>query len=189
MQTYPFGTAVVADVGRTVKLCWGHAAAVDNVFNVNVGDFVVHGPNVGEASCTRGDADASFVCAVQVTGAGLSGTNRILILDRSVNRFEAGVSNNPWGGACTCPNGEVYQVADNGDSCGSLQCSGGTAGTCNQHSGPWSGNRVVCGLGACTARHQNMIGTNIRIEPLWGTTDAEKDAACCQLCNAHSWSK
>ena len=29
-----------------------------------------------------------------------------------------------------------------------------------------------------------MIGTNIRIEPLWGTTDAEKDAACCQLCNA-----
>ena len=29
------------------------------------------------------------------------------------------------GGSCTCPDGSVYQVGDNGDGCGSLACVGG----------------------------------------------------------------
>jgi len=49
-----------------------------------------------------------------------------------------------WGGSCTCPNGEVYQVADNGDSCGSLACNGGTSGTCNRWDGAWSKRGVWC---------------------------------------------
>ena len=37
-----------------------------------------------------------------------------------------------WGGTCTCPDGEVYQVGDfdNDDYCGSLACIGGVAGSC-----------------------------------------------------------
>lgn len=30
-----------------------------------------------------------------------------------------------WGGECTCPNGQTYEVGDNIDSCGSLACYGG----------------------------------------------------------------
>ena len=50
-----------------------------------------------------------------------------------------------WGGSCTCPNGETYEVGDNKDSCGSLACVGGTSGTCNkQNNGPWSNRKVIC---------------------------------------------
>ena len=49
-----------------------------------------------------------------------------------------------WGGTCTCPNGQVYQVADNGDACGSLSCVGGHSGTCNRYDGPWTYHGVVC---------------------------------------------
>lgn len=49
-----------------------------------------------------------------------------------------------WGGSCTCPDGQVYQVGDNGDACGSLACVGGTPGTCNQNEGAWSNRQVNC---------------------------------------------
>ena len=49
-----------------------------------------------------------------------------------------------WGGACTCPNGETYQVGDNNDRCDSLACVGGTSGTCNSKGGPWSNRKVIC---------------------------------------------
>lgn len=51
-----------------------------------------------------------------------------------------------WGGDCTCPDGEVYEVGDNLDSCGSLACRGGTAGKCNRKKGRWSRRKVICGL-------------------------------------------
>lgn len=49
-----------------------------------------------------------------------------------------------WGGVCTCPNGKQYLVGDNRDGCRSLACVGGTAGTCAQHTGDWSGRKVIC---------------------------------------------
>lgn len=49
-----------------------------------------------------------------------------------------------WGGTCTCPDGQVYQVGDMYDQCGTLWCLGGTAGQCNSYEGPWSRNSVVC---------------------------------------------
>lgn len=49
-----------------------------------------------------------------------------------------------WGGTCTCPNGGVYLVGDNQDSCGSLACIGGVKGTCNQYSGDWARRKVIC---------------------------------------------
>jgi hypothetical protein len=50
-----------------------------------------------------------------------------------------------WGGSCTCPDGQVYQVSDNGDGCGSLACEGGISGECNRKSGWWSMRKVTCG--------------------------------------------
>ena len=38
-----------------------------------------------------------------------------------------------WGGSCTCPNGQVYEVGDRGDLCGSLACFGGSPGMCNRY--------------------------------------------------------
>merc|ERR1712207_85680 len=58
-------------------------------------------------------------------------------------RWEPGVGG--WGGECTCPDGQTYQVGDNDDRCGSLACEGGTAGTCHQFSEPSRvGYKVTC---------------------------------------------
>jgi len=49
-----------------------------------------------------------------------------------------------WGGSCTCPDGQVYQVGDNGDFCKTIACHGGEAGKCHREEGPWAHNKVVC---------------------------------------------
>jgi hypothetical protein len=50
-----------------------------------------------------------------------------------------------WGGVCTCPDGQTYQVGDNNDSCGSLACVGGTPGQCNKEAvADRQGMKVVC---------------------------------------------
>jgi len=52
-----------------------------------------------------------------------------------------------FGGTCTCPNGEIYQVADNNDSCGSFACINGISGNvCYTKNGPWSNKKVICSL-------------------------------------------
>jgi len=51
-----------------------------------------------------------------------------------------------WGGECTCPDGSVYQVGDNGDSCETLACIGGTYSLCNHQAGLWSHRKVICNL-------------------------------------------
>ena len=58
--------------------------------------------------------------------------------------------NGGWGGYCTCPDGTTHGVADNGNSCGSLACTGGTAGVCNQALGDWSYKSMTCGSAATT---------------------------------------
>lgn len=50
-----------------------------------------------------------------------------------------------WGGTCTCPNGEVYQVGDNNDGCQTLACIGGVAGSCTGDNPGGAGYRVICG--------------------------------------------
>merc|ERR1712216_317429 len=51
-----------------------------------------------------------------------------------------------WGGKCTCPNGEVYEVGDNNNACGSLACIGGTSGSCErQYKSERAGKRATCG--------------------------------------------
>jgi len=60
-------------------------------------------------------------------------------------REVAGVGLN-WGGICTCPDGQFYEVGDNGDSCGSLACEGGSSGTCGEGiiSSENGGMKVTC---------------------------------------------
>lgn len=55
----------------------------------------------------------------------------------SPNVLIPGALQNSWGGACTCPNGEVYQVAETG-------CVGGAAGRINRRGGSWSHHKVNC---------------------------------------------
>lgn len=51
-----------------------------------------------------------------------------------------------YGGYYTCPDGSTYEVGEvAGTSCGALDGVGGVAGECFKKSGPWSGNKVVCG--------------------------------------------
>lgn len=61
-----------------------------------------------------------------------------------VEKNVAGVGG--WGGSCTCPDGQVYQVGDQNNYCKSLACIGGTSGKCNRHSGTWSNTKVTCGV-------------------------------------------
>ena len=58
-----------------------------------------------------------------------------------------------WGGSCTCPDGQTYQVGDLwGNSanstakgeCNALACYGGLAGECHRTAGPWSKKSVTC---------------------------------------------
>jgi hypothetical protein len=60
-------------------------------------------------------------------------------------RSDSGVGS--WGGLCTCPDGQTYEVGDNGDYCGSLACDGGIAGACNSDgiSSARAGMKVTCG--------------------------------------------
>merc|ERR1712113_440908 len=49
-----------------------------------------------------------------------------------------------WGGSCTCPDGQVYQVGDNNNDCNSLACIGGEPSTCHKVQGTWSKRKVEC---------------------------------------------
>ena len=61
------------------------------------------------------------------------------------NRFETNAGTGGWGGTCTCPDGQQYEVGDEMNGCGSLACTGGTSGTCTRAGGAWSRNTVTCG--------------------------------------------
>jgi uncharacterized protein (DUF2237 family) len=61
------------------------------------------------------------------------------------NSYVKNANKGGWGGSCTCPDGSVYQVGDNLNSCGSLACFGGKSGTCHRKNGPWSKAKVTCG--------------------------------------------
>ena len=51
-----------------------------------------------------------------------------------------------WGGRCRCPDGKIYYVGDQSDSCVRPKCNGGKwHGHCNRHHNPaWAGKGVSC---------------------------------------------
>ena len=52
-----------------------------------------------------------------------------------------------WGGWCTCPDGRVYQVGDEGNMCGSVACDGGTQGECLGMETEGAFRKVICDPG------------------------------------------
>jgi len=91
------------------------------------------------------------------------------------NIFETDAGTGGHGGSCTCPDGQVYQVGDNGDSCGSLACIGGTSGQCNQDAGAWSGNKVSCNVGDAQWKYHITSHRNQQLEDSDGTVGLSSD--------------
>ena len=62
------------------------------------------------------------------------------------NIYESDSSLGEYGGACTCPNGETYQVAAYENDCTKLACNGGTfsSAKCEKSKGDWSNKKVTC---------------------------------------------
>ena len=51
-----------------------------------------------------------------------------------------------WGGTCTCPDGQVYEVGDTGN-CASLACEGGWPSSCErEHKVERMGMKASCGM-------------------------------------------
>merc|ERR1711934_109080 len=65
-----------------------------------------------------------------------------LVGGNKVQRNAPGVGG--WGGTCTCPNGQKYQVGDNNDSCKSLACVGGQSGKCGSNNPGGAHVKVSC---------------------------------------------
>ena len=59
-----------------------------------------------------------------------------------------------WGGTCTCPDGQVYQVGDTG-GCNSIACYGGISGTCSRTPAAdfpnWRGSGMSVTCATCAA--------------------------------------
>jgi hypothetical protein len=66
-----------------------------------------------------------------------------------------------WGGACTCPDGTVYQVSEQVSSdteeC-TLNCAGGVSGQCHKHDGKWGHTTVTCAPQPAAAKGEGEGG-------------------------------
>ena len=91
-------------------------------------------------------AMAPLALAVVVFGSLVAHAHASLKKGDLYNRKETGVKGvGSWGGTCTCPNGEVFNVGDNSNGCRSLACVGGVSGKCGKTTGPGvAGVRVTC---------------------------------------------
>lgn len=76
--TYDLGQTNSGPVGSEVAvLCWGHEPSMDTHLDARlfIGKFSVSGPHTGPQDCTLGTA-----CTWQLTGYGLSNSNRIRVI-------------------------------------------------------------------------------------------------------------
>jgi hypothetical protein len=85
-----------------------------------------------------------------------------------------------WGGWCTCPDGQRYNVGDQFDGCAngpaSLACFGGTAGECVQtHDASRAGMMVTC---APAAPEASITTTLSRDTSHFEPVDGGNDRAC-----------
>jgi len=114
-----------------------------------VGD---RGDSCGSLACEGGTAGA---CVQQVEAAreGMAVTCAKVVsapaapapAPAPVNHYRKAPRVGGWGGWCTCPDGQRYNVGDNYDGCGSLACEGGSAGECAKVVVPArDGMKVTC---------------------------------------------
>ena len=117
----PFGPGKGTISGSTMTWVWSGAPGA-----VNTGIIVASNGNATKVTWQNG------VIWAKVTPQTLSTKNVV------------GTAGGQWGGSCTCPDGQMYQVADNNTDCRTLACHGGVSGTCIKEGGPWSGKSVTC---------------------------------------------
>lgn len=90
----------------------------------------------GTCVCPRAVAETQHAFATKLSRSSLQPRPNMYISTSGV----VGI----WGGACTCPDGTVYQVGDWANMCRSMACFAGKAGTCNQREGVWSHGLAIC---------------------------------------------
>ena len=78
-----------------------------------------------------------------------------------------GTAGGAWGGSCTCPDGQVYQVSDNDTYGKELACYGGISGPVNKTNGPWSGKSVTCAPKKDAFKFEGCYSNNPRIFSNW----------------------
>jgi len=92
----------------------------------------------------------------------------VLILASANRYFRAESSVGQFGGKCTCPDGQVYNVGDHRDHCATLACVGGVSGKCYKKKKRHGAHmKVVCAnpqVGSACYQH--------------GSSKDERDAFC-----------
>jgi len=140
------------------------AGGIDYIF-VSTGDWEVGRHIVG---ATEPSDHPSFSVQLTMTGdqvapgdggapsppsaAGIASTPSAPSVENHYRRV-SGVGS--WGGTCTCPDGQTYNVGDLHDACAagpaSLACEGGTAGDCERRvDAARDGMKVTCAPGAAS---------------------------------------
>ena len=77
-----------------------------------------------------------------------------------------------WGGWCTCPDGRVYQVGDEGNMCESVACDGGFQGACPGGETEGAFRKVICEPQAerPASAALNVVIEDDRSVGVWGGT-------------------
>jgi hypothetical protein len=91
------------------------------------------------------------------------------------NKVEHGKAGG-WGGTCTCPDGTVYHVGDQWNSCRSLACHGGTPGKCSRYNPKGRGIKVTCMSGEKVKLKKEIEAQKEAIEGLKNTLEQERSA-------------
>jgi hypothetical protein len=78
------------------------------------------------------------------------------------NVYERAAGVGGWGGMCTCPDGQQYNVGDMNDACGSLACVGGTPGPCERVGrAERTGMKATCGSGKAPKKAKEVKKPNV----------------------------
>ena len=89
---------------------------------------------------------ACVLASLHVSGFGIQECGFVFSTGNWYRKAPAEDNIGSWGGTCTCPNGQVYDVGDTGN-CVSIACEGGVPSTCERQPRPErSGMKVTCGM-------------------------------------------
>ena len=104
---------------------WGGKCTCPDGQEYEVGD---NGDNCESIACEGG---VPGTCGEGLIGSANAGMKVTCAIPTS-NWYRKVEGVGGWGGTCTCPDGQAYEVGDNGDSCQSLACVGGSSGECGE---------------------------------------------------------
>jgi len=89
----------------------------------------------------------------------------------NVINWDMGTPVGVWGGHCTCPDGRVYAVGDEGNMCQSVACDGGIQGDCPGGETEGAFRKVICApLLPVNPDAGNKVFKNDPAVGVWGGT-------------------